>query len=369
MKILYVTTIGMTMGFFKSFIRCLLDEGHTVEIATNEENSSVPVCYREWGCKIHQISCTRSPLNKNTAVAIKQIKKIVTENHFDIVHCHTPVAAMCTRLACRKVRKQGTRVFYTAHGFHFYKGAPLKNWLIYYPVEKVCAHFTDVLITINQEDYALAQKKMRAKRVEYVPGVGINIDKYANVEVDRQAKRRDLGIPETSTLLLSVGELNDNKNHQVIIRAMASLEDSNIHYILAGKGDSLETLKRLSNECGLSNQVHFLGYREDVRELCAVSDIFCFPSRREGLGLAAIEAMACGLPLLTSNLHGINDYSVNGETGYKYSPDDVDGFSQGIRACMTQSEWLERVSRNNIEVARRYDLSRVNNIMFSIYKK
>ena len=152
MKILYVTTIGGTMRFFRSVIKELLDAGHVVDIAANEKTSPVAPCYREWGCTVHQIDPSRSPLNKGNLMAIKQIKKLVTENHYDIVHCHTPVAAMCTRLACRKARKSGTKVFYTAHGFHFYKGAPRKNWLIFYPIEKFCARWTDLLITINKFD-------------------------------------------------------------------------------------------------------------------------------------------------------------------------------------------------------------------------
>ena len=162
------------MRFFIQLVKELVEEGHTVDIAANTSISNVPNEYIELGCNVFPISCTRSPLERGTVTAIKQLKQVVSVGNYDIVHCHTPIAAMCTRLACRKVRKQGTRVFYTAHGFHFYKGAPLKNWLLYYPVEKLCAYWTDVLITINQEDYVLAQGKLAAKRIEYIPGVGIH---------------------------------------------------------------------------------------------------------------------------------------------------------------------------------------------------
>ena len=152
MKILYVTTIARTMVFFKNFIHLLIGKGHTVDIATNETNRKVPEEYRLWNCQIHQIDTSRSPLSKSNLTAYKQLKTLVETGEYDIVHCHTPVAAMITRLTCRGVRKKGTKVFYTAHGFHFYKGAPKLNWLIYYPIEKICSYFTDVLITINKED-------------------------------------------------------------------------------------------------------------------------------------------------------------------------------------------------------------------------
>ena len=163
MKILYVTTIGLTMIFFKGLVKELIDVGHIVDIACNEETHKVPDCYREWGCKVYEIDCSRSPLSNGNIRAIRELKRIVYENHYDIVHCHTPIAGACTRLACKDFRKYGVKVFYTAHGFHFYKGAPIKNWLLFYPIEKLCSRFTDTLITINKEDYSLAKKRMKAE--------------------------------------------------------------------------------------------------------------------------------------------------------------------------------------------------------------
>lgn len=369
MNILYVTTIGSTMDFFKMFIKQLVDEGHTVDIATNENISKVSMCYRDWGCTVYQIDTSRSPLNKGNIMAIRQLKALVERKNYDIVHCHTPVAAMCTRLACIKARKNGVKVFYTAHGFHFFKGAPLKNWLLYYPVEKLCAHFTDTLITINKEDYAFAQKKIKAKCVEYVPGVGLDLQIFSNTVVDRASKRKGMDIPEDAVLLLSVGELNANKNHQVIVKAMAQIPDTRIHYMIAGKGESKEDLERLSAELKVADRVHLLGFRTDVNELYAASDIFCFPSRREGLGLAAIEAMACGLPILTSNVHGINDYSQEGVTGYKCAPDDVDGFAGAISRMLSSAEERQRMGQHNREAVRKYDINAINERMKEIYQR
>ena len=248
MKILYVTTIGGTMVFFKSLISELIEQVHTVDIASNVATSLVPECYKEWGCNVYPLSCSRSPLSKTNLTAISEIRKLVEEQEYDIVHCHTPVAAMCTRLACMRARKKGTRVFYTAHGFHFYKGAPKKNWLLFYPVEKVCAYFTDTLITINREDYAFAKRKFPIKCIEYVPGVGIDISKYESTTVDKTKKREEIGVPETANMLLSVGELNENKNHAAVIKAIGALADDNLHYVIAGSGPKRETLENLAKE-------------------------------------------------------------------------------------------------------------------------
>lgn len=365
MKILYVTTVGGTMNFFNSFIRQLLDDGNIVDIATNEVGSKVPACYSEWGCTIHQIDTSRFPLSLGNLKAIKQLKTLVKKEKYDIVHCHTPVAAMCTRLACRKVRKKGTKVFYTAHGFHFYKGAPFKNWLLYYPVEKICSRWTDVLVTINREDYALAQKKMKAKRVEYVPGVGINFEKFANTQIDRIVKRQELGIPENATLLLSVGELNKNKNHETVIRA---IKDLDVYYIIAGKGGLQEHLQSVIAELGMTERIKLLGFRTDVVELCHMSDIFVFPSIREGLGLAAIEAMATGLPLVVADNRGTRGFCVDGRNGLVCKATSVSDFESAIRKVCENKEYLTNFGQINQDKAQKFDVSLINEMMMRIYQ-
>lgn len=370
MKILYITTIGSTMNFFKSFIQTLLDEGHIVEIATNEnEDRAVPECYREWNCKVHQIDCCRSPLNKGNLTAIKQIRLLVEEKHYDIVHCHTPIAAMCTRLACRKVRKHGTKVFYTAHGFHFYKGAPLKNWLLYYPVEKICAHFTDVLITINQEDYELAQKKMKAQKVVYVPGVGIDLEKFGKVTVDKGEKRKELGVPNETPLLLSVGELNENKNHETVIRAIADMKD--IYYIIAGKGELQEHLQSVIDELGMTERVKLLGYRKDIGELCETADVFVFPSFREGLSVSVMEAMASELPVICSRIRGntdlIDEVDENGiGGGMLFDPHSIKECREGLKKLLTLD--MKKIGEYNNEKIKLFALESVNEQMSKIYK-
>ena len=367
MKILYVTTIGATMGFFRDFIKKLINEGHTVDIATNQSTSKVPEIYEELGCKIYNISCTRSPLNKNTVRAIGEIKKIVNENEYDIVHCHTPIAAMCTRLACIKARKQWTKVFYTAHGFHFYKGAPLKNWLIYYPIEKICSYFTDVLVTINKEDYELAQKNMRAKRIEYVHGVGLDTKKIFNTVVDRKKKREELGISDDAVMLLSVGELNKNKNHETVIKALAQVNDKNVHYFVAGTGGKEEYLKSLAENLGLSENVHILGFRSDVVELYKVSDICVFPSIREGLGKAALEGMAAGLPLIASNNRGTRDYANDGENALICDCFSVEQFADAIKKLVADEKLRETMGAKNIEKVKPFDFSNALSEMKKIY--
>lgn len=367
MRILYLTTIGTTMGFFKSFVSDLINHGHTVDIACNQAGSAVPSLYTELGCKAFDLSCSRSPFDKGNIRAIGEIKKILSENYYDIVHCHTPIAAAITRIAARKARKNGTKVIYTAHGFHFYKGAPLKNWLIYYPVEKLCAHFTDILIAINKEDYALAKRKLKAKQIEYVPGVGIDIKRFSECVINREEKRKELGIPEDAMLLLSVGELNKNKNHETVIKALAKIHNPNIYYLIAGKGGLKGYLEDLIKGLGLEDNVKLLGYRTDIAELYKAADICVFPSIREGLGLAAIEGMAAGLPLIVADNRGTRDFCQNNINGLVCNSFALDEFADAINKLWNDTSLRRKMGNENFNAAGNFDIKKVNSIMNKIY--
>lgn len=367
MKILYVTTLGTTMSFFFPLIKELINDGNVVDLACNSTISNVPEYYRDLECRVFNLFCTRSPLDISNISAYKQLQKIIVDNQYDIVHCHTPIAGAITRLACRKFRKNGLKVIYTAHGFHFYRGAPLKNWLLYYPIEKFCSRFTDVLITINHEDYELAKKKVKAKQVEYVPGVGIDVDKFANTVVDRAAKRKELGIPEDVFLLLSVGELNENKNHQIVIRALAELKNPDIHYMIAGKGPLKDYLLELSQELGVEDQVHLLGPRNDVAELYKTADIDVFPSIREGLGLAAVEGMAAGLPLICSDNRGTREYAKNGENAVVCS-NSVAEYASAIDKLYRNESLRIDYGNHGATTAHSFNVASINDLMMKIYQ-
>lgn len=365
MKILYVTTIGSTMTFFKSFIKDLTDSGNQVDIAANTDLTPVPEFYNDLDCKVFKISCTRSPLNFGTVKAIKQIIKLVAENQYDIVHCHTPIAAMCTRLACMGARKKGTKVIYTAHGFHFYKGAPLKNWLMFYPIEKICSLWTDILITINKEDYELAKNKFKAKRTEYVPGVGIDIHRFADTVIDKSEKRKELGVPDDCFMLLSVGEHNKNKNHEIVIRALASLKNDKIHYVIAGRGILKDYLENLARELHIENQVHLIGFREDVAEIYKAADVYLLPSIREGLNVSVMEAMSSGLPCIVSDIRGNRDM-IDETCGYLCNPFKVSDFSEAITNLIDRN--TEELKNSAQERAKMFNVAEINEKILKLYK-
>lgn len=359
------------MGFFKELIHRLISEGNTVNIATNETDSKVPECYREWGCRVYPIECTRSVVCKGNFNAIRELREVVSKNTYDIVHCHTPIAAACVRVACRRLRKNGMKVVYTAHGFHFFKGAPLKNWLFYYPVEKLLSYWTDCLITINREDYKRAKKKFHAKRTEYVPGVGIDLEKFSSGFVDINEKRKSLGISENDIMLLSVGELSERKNHEAVIRALAGIDNAEIKYFVAGQGGLQGHLSALIKEYGMEDNITLLGYRTDISELCQAADLFVFPSKQEGLPVAMMEAIACGTPVICSRIRG-NVELIQNEMAM-FDPDDVKELTACLRWYIGEKkrsefkEGWEKEATANYKHLLMYDIRNVCSDMNRLY--
>ncbi len=371
MKILYVTTIGITMCFFPEHIKMLLAEGHTVELACNDAESKVPEIYHELGLKIHTIPFSRSPLSKSNITAYKQLKKLVQEGNYDIVHTHTPNASAIVRLACSKLRKQGLKVFYTAHGFHFYKGAPLLNWLIYYPIEKFCSRFTDTLITINKEDYERASSKMHAKRTEIIPGVGVDLGRFQNAEVDRMAVRAEFGISADAKVLIYIAELNKNKNQTSLLDMMAELNKvrQDVVLLLVGPGDMRSELEEKAKKLGIADKVVFTGFRKDVPQLLRASDV-CVPSSiREGFGLNIIEAMACGVPVVAYDNRGHRTIIKNTENGYIVSNSDAVTMAERVDYLLVNDVIRNQIVFKANNAINRYSVQNAVDTLSEIYKR
>ena len=367
-KVLVVATVVKLhiMVFHIPYLEWLKKNGYEVHVAARNDYDNKDECIIPFCDRFHDLPFERSPIRKNNLQVYKDLKNIIDTEQYEIIHCHTPMGGAIGRLAARSARKKGTKVIYTAHGFHFFKGAPLVNWLAYYPAERWLARYTDVLITINTEDYEIA-KKFKVNRIEYVPGVGIDTDKFKNIEVNRTEKRESLGVSEDDFMIISVGELNKNKNHQVIIRAIAKLRNEKIKYVLCGQGPLETELRELAKELDVENQVKFLGFRKDVPDLMKVADLFAFPSYREGLSLSLMEAMASGLPVVCSEIRGNTDLIEDGKGGYLVEPSDVEGFAKYIKELIEDSRLKSELGGFNLEKIEHYSIENVLCEMEEIY--
>ena len=357
-------------------IRLLLELGYEVDVAANftftgsitkERADEVRKRLSDMGVNVYDVPVPRRILAVGDILkSYRMIKGLSRKREYSLMHCHSPIGGAIARAAVRRERRAGkTKSIYTAHGFHFYKGAPKKNWLVFYPVEKLCARMTDVLITINREDFAFAKRKLKAKRVEYIPGVGIDPERFLPTEKSIM-KRSEIGVPGDAKMLLSVGELNKNKNHEKVIRAIAELKRDDVHYAIAGKGALADDLTRLAEELGIAERVHILGYRDDVDELYGAADLFVHPSYREGLPVSVIEAMAAGLPVVASRIRGNVDL-ITEEGGRLVCPCNVRGFAEAIDTVLSDAELSEKMGLHNREAAKNYSTEAVSELLSKLY--
>ena len=369
-KILLVATVQSHIAqFHKPLIEMLHKKGCIVDVAAKNNLALKKNLTLDEPDHIFDIPFSRSPFHLKNLKAYKKLKELIDNGNYDIIHCNTPVGGILARMAARKKRRRGQcKVVYEAHGFHFFKGGSKINWMLWYPIEKSFSRYTDTLIVINKMDLELASKKFHAKSVAHIPGVGVNLKQF-NEDNSHIDLKKEYGLPSESRIVLSVGELNKNKNQQAIIRAIAILNDKKIHYFLAGNGPLRCKLEKLSKKLKISEQIHFLDYRRDLIAIYKEADVFVLPSKREGLGMASIEAMSFGLPIVTSNRHGINDYSENGVSGYKYNPHDYQGFASGIKKIIYDEKLKRQMGDNNRITAQNFTLEASMKKMEEIYAK
>lgn len=354
-KILVTSTDLMMIQFLVPHIKNLSEQGYDVEIVCSNVGGRVDEVRKKlqkYVNKMYIVQLYRSPVNFNNIHGYRQLTKIINGTYYDIIWTNEPVMGVVTRLAAREARKAGTKLLYMVHGFHFYKGAPLLNWMLFYPIEKVMASKCDVICTVNHEDYQRVQK-FHVKETKYIHGIGINTDRLTLKE-ERNDIRRELGLERNAFIVLSIGELNKNKNQAVIIKAISLIKDSTIHYLLCGKGNQLEKLKNQVEELHLEKQVHFLGYRTDVVDICSQANIYVMPSKREGLPVSSLEAMYCGLPLVTSNIRGLNDIMEDEVSGYMCNPDDYKMFAKRIKKLKANPELCKKMGMRNKEAVELY---------------
>ena len=369
MKMLYIKhRSGKIMNNFAiSAILAAKELGIDFTLANNmsmaEPGHFEKVC-EQYGIKMIHIDFDRNPLGKSNLLARKQLLELMEKEKYDIVHCNTPSGGMVGRIAAAQMKIP--KVIYMAHGFHFWKGAPLKNWLLYYPVERILAHLTDRLITINHEDYACAKRFHYKKggRAEYVPGVGIVTKRFERDEKVRSEMRNTLGIKDNETVLLSVGEINPNKNHKIVIEALAKLGRKDIRYVACGIGALIEENQQLAKSLGIEDQVMFVGYRTDIDKFCQAADIFVVSSFREGLPVAPMEAMSAGLPCVASRIRGNVDLFDGGQL--MFDPRDVDSLCKALNNAMDDRIIADELARNS-QTLQRFSMEEAVKAMKKIY--
>lgn len=377
--LMYASVASMIQQFNMNNISLLQELGYKVDVAcnfefgstiTNEKIEKLKEQLTKMNVNFYQIPVPRKITDfKHLRLSYKMTKDLMNEKKYDLIHCHSPIGGIICRLANKHSKHyDSTRMIYTAHGFHFFKGNnPLKNFL-FRNIERYGAKYTDTIITINKEDYEAAKKfKLRKNgTVEYVPGVGIDIDKINAIQGNKEELCKELNIPIDSILLLSVGELSKRKNHEVIVRLLNQLPD-NIHYVICGQGQLENYLLDLAQKLKVNNRLHLLGYRTNIPQIMKSCDIFVFPSLQEGLPVALMEAMACGLPCVASEIRGNIDLIEDGVNSSLCNPIEYKEFLNSVKSI--NKEIGDKFGKLNIIKIKKYDIKKINIKMNKIYEE
>ncbi|MBS4197563.1 glycosyltransferase family 4 protein [Lederbergia citri] len=366
-KVLFCATIDEHFtSFHIPYLKWFKEQGWEVHVAAL---GTLEIPYVD---KKYNIAIQRSPFNIKNIEAYKDLKKIINLNEYNMIHCHTPMGGVLTRLAAIKARKNGTKVIYTAHGFHFCKGAPLINWLVYYPIEKTLAYFTDCLLTINEEDFALATKHFKAKRIEHIHGVGVDTERFAPVmEFHKLVLRAKYHYENDAFLLFYAAEFNKNKNQQLLIEAIPLIKKHlpNMKFVFAGDGPLLDKCIQLSKKLDVEHSVDFLGQREDIDLLIKMSDTAVASSMREGLPVNVMEAMACGLPIIAVDNRGHRELISHNANGWIVENDKTIIANRVIQLAQNKALRMYFGSQSRKIILAKYSLNKVLEEKKIMYKK
>lgn len=361
------TTDSMIWNFLVPHILMLINNGYDVECVCSRTGFYFDELVNKYNIILHELPFDRQPLKLCNLRACLKLIKLIRSRKIDTIFCHEPVGGAIGRIAGFFT---SSKIIYMAHGFHFYKGVSKRNWVLYYPVEKVLSYITDVLITINQEDYERA-KNFGCKKLEYIKGIGVDTHSFFCKELsftERNAKRKELGIPENCFLLLSVGELIKRKNHETVIYMMSILKDDNIHYAICGSGRLETELRNLAIRLNIHDRIHFLGFRKDVNEIYHLADIFIFPSYQEGLSIALIEAMASGLPVICSKIRGNIDLIVNEKGGYLIDVEDFYGYKRAVEKILNNNN-KNKFGEFNKQYVKQFDIDIIEREILRIFEE
>lgn len=348
MKILFVANVAKEhiLKFHIPSIRKFKEIGWQVDVACSGEEK-VPYCASQF-----QMSWKRSPFSIKTIIGIFELRKRICENKYDVIYCHTPVGGFIARLAARKIRKKGTKVIYFSHGFHFFKGAPLINWLIYYPIEKLLARWTDLIITINKEDYINAKEKLKVLKVCMIDGMGIDLKRFQSVDrkCERMNIRNTLRIPQDAWVMIYLAELLPNKNQSMLLDTLKLVKErnSNTYLLLAGIDHYKGKFQEYAKKIGVYENVRFLGWRDDTEKLYAAADVCTATSIREGFGLNLVEALAAGIPIVATRNRGHVSIIQEAVNGYLIDVGDCDAMAERICQIMMENK-LHPVGIEQIE--------------------
>ena len=367
-KILFISNHAGFSKFNAPYMKWFKEQGWLVD------NVSPGIEIGDYVDNQYNVAITRNPISMKNVLAYMTIKKIVNNNNYTIIHCHTPVGGVLGRLCSVKARKKGSFVIYTAHGFHFYNGSSFFSWLVYYNIEKRLSQYSDCIVTINEEDYSLAKKRFYTDNIQKIDGVGVNLQRFKPISIEGKALlRKHYGFKDEEFILVYVGQFTHDKNHIFLINQipllLSKMESLKILFVGGGNPSFCEKYKKIIKDKNLDGVVSFMGYRSDIENLYALSDVTVSVSIREGFGLNLPEGMACGLPVVCSKVRGHIDIVEHSVNGFLFSVDNANEMNQYIYNLYKDEGLRSSISKQNIIDVEKFSVVNSVNAMSKIYQK
>ena len=359
-KILFISNHAGFSKFNKAYIDFLSRNGIKVYNAS-------PGIEVMADCTQIDVPINRNPLHfGNISALIILARRIKSENILN-VHCHTPSGGLVGRLL--KLFIPNLNVIYTAHGFHFYKGAPFLYWLTFFVIELLLSPLTKAIITINNEDYNLSRKLLKRNTYK-INGVGVNLDRFKPDEIARKKGREELGIKENSLVLIYVAQFIDRKNHDFLLKAFSEYLRINPNSILLllGNGPLENRQLQLAEELNIAKYIRFLGYRKNVEYYYQLSDIAISVSKQEGLPMNLVEGLSTGLTIIASDVRGHRDIILQSSGNLLFKL-NYKSFLEAILSMNIKTVNNIERKKQNIESAKKFNIHSSLDAMKKIYSK
>lgn len=310
-------------NFHRPYLAAFRAQGWTVHVACGGETRQVP----------EADLCISLPFEKKMSSpanlrAAKQLRRLVKQHRYALICTHTSLAAFFTRAAVLGLSSRPPLVN-VAHGYLFDDNTPPLKRQILLTAERLTAPVTDLLLTMNRWDYDCACAHRLGRRVENIPGVGVDFSRFAPLSPTERANRRaELGLAPDDFLLLYAAEFSARKNQAMLLRTLPCLP-AHVKLALPGSGALLEDCRRLAESLGVAERVLFPGH-VDMPVWYAMADAAVSASRSEGLPFNVMEAMYSSLPVVATAVKGHTDLLAEGKTGLLFPYDDESAFLSAV---------------------------------------
>ena len=360
-KLLYIaSSFGHLASFHQPYTEWLAQQGYEVHAAAGGEQRALRGVSR-----YIPVPFEKSMFSPRNFAAVLQLRSLLRRENYAMISLHTSLAAFFARLAVQLLpKRQRHVVMNTAHGYLFDDSTPWLKRTLLLSAERMTAPVTDWLLTMNRQDEQIAR---RYRLIVPTPGMGIALTRFSPPSPEeKRALRRAMELPENALVLIYAAEFSGRKNQKMLISAMPELPNAVL--LLPGRGALLDDCRTLAQQKGVADRVRFPGFTSNIEQYYRAADLCVSSSRSEGLPFNVMEAMACGLPAVLSDVKGHEDLVRSGENGLLFPYDDQNAFIRAVKQA-AEPVLQAQMSAAAVQTAVPYGIDAVFPTLTAIYSQ